>query len=97
MPGVVHSRCRKRGGPQVGVNLIGDRAYDSDKLDEELKKDGIEMIAPHRRGRLERNRTSPTTLLEPPQQSLCQRLVTLFADRMGLYPVVPAASTVRET
>ena len=27
-------------------NLIGDKAYDSDSLDEELKKDGIEMIAP---------------------------------------------------
>ena len=24
-------------------NLIGDRAYDSDPLDEELRKDGIEM------------------------------------------------------
>ena len=32
-------------------NLIGDRAYDSDKLDEELSKDGIEMIAPHRSNR----------------------------------------------
>lgn len=29
-------------------NLIGDRAYDSDPLDEELKKDGIEMISPHK-------------------------------------------------
>jgi Transposase DDE domain len=25
-------------------NLIGDRAYDSDPLDEELRNDGIEMI-----------------------------------------------------
>ena len=33
-------------------NLIGDRAYDSDKLDEELREDGIEMIAPHRRKRV---------------------------------------------
>src|SRR5262249_32251806 len=31
-------------------NLIGDRAYDSDPLDEELRKNGIEMIA-HRRNR----------------------------------------------
>jgi hypothetical protein len=30
-------------------NLIGDRAYDSDPLGVELRKDGIEMIAPHRR------------------------------------------------
>ena len=32
-------------------NLIGDRAYDSDKLDAQLKQDGIEMIAPHRSNR----------------------------------------------
>jgi len=29
-------------------NLIGDKAYDSDQLDEQLRRDGIEMIAPHR-------------------------------------------------
>ena len=32
--------------------LIGDRAYDSDKLDEGLREEGIEMIAPHRRNRI---------------------------------------------
>ena len=37
-------------------NLIGDRAYDSDPLDEELRRDGIEMIAPHRS-----NRSRPAT------------------------------------
>ena len=37
-------------------NLVGDRAYDSDLLDEELCKDGIEMIAPHRS-----NRSKPPT------------------------------------
>ena len=31
--------------------LIGDRAYDSDSLDEALAERGIEMIAPHRRNR----------------------------------------------
>jgi transposase len=31
--------------------LIGDRAYDSDPLDEALAERGIEMIAPHRRKR----------------------------------------------
>jgi transposase len=35
--------------------LLGDNAYDSDRLDEELASQGIEMIAPHRRNR--RNRT----------------------------------------
>lgn len=30
-------------------NLIGDHAYDSDKLDEELRQEGIEMISPHKK------------------------------------------------
>lgn len=29
------------------TRLIGDRAYDSDKLDTELAELGVEMIAPH--------------------------------------------------
>jgi len=33
-------------------NLIGYRAYDSDALDEELRQDGIEMIALHRSNRV---------------------------------------------
>src|SRR6516225_7387180 len=37
-------------------HLIGDRAYDSDPLDEKLRRDGIEMIAPHRA-----NRSKPPT------------------------------------
>jgi len=36
-------------------NLIGDNAYDSDKLDAELSQYGIQLIAPHRINR--RNRT----------------------------------------
>jgi transposase len=35
-------------------NLIGDRAYDSDKLDAELCEQGTEMIAPHRSNRIKR-------------------------------------------
>ena len=31
--------------------LIGDKAYDSDPLDAALAVQGVEMIAPHRRGR----------------------------------------------
>ena len=30
-------------------HLIGDKAYDSDPLDAELKVEGVEMIAPHRK------------------------------------------------
>ena len=31
--------------------LIGDNAYDSDRLDQELAETGVEMIAPHRTNR----------------------------------------------
>jgi len=38
--------------PQLPVRLLGDRAYDSDPLDEKLQqKYGIELIAPHRKSR----------------------------------------------
>ena len=32
-------------------NLIGDKAYDSDKLDQQLRDQKTEMIAPHQRNR----------------------------------------------
>ena len=35
--------------------LIGDKAYDSDRLDQDLAESGVEMIAPHRSNR--KNRT----------------------------------------
>jgi transposase len=42
---------------QTPERLIGDKAYDSDSLDQHLKKSrGIEMIAPHKG-----NRTRPRT------------------------------------
>jgi transposase len=37
--------------PDAPRNLIGDNAYDSDRLDAELRFYGIEVIAPHRRNR----------------------------------------------
>ncbi len=37
--------------PEAPQNLIGDNAYDSDKLDGDLRKYGIELIAPHRSNR----------------------------------------------
>lgn len=36
---------------ELPERIIGDRAFDSDKLDEALREQGIEMIAPHRRNR----------------------------------------------
>jgi transposase len=41
--------------PDAPQNLIGDNAYDSDRLDAELSIYGIQLIAPHRR-----NRKTPT-------------------------------------
>jgi transposase len=38
-------------------HLIGDKAYDSDKLDEQLAAEGVEMIAPHRNNRKPENKT----------------------------------------
>lgn len=37
--------------PEAPQNLVGDNAYDSDKLDDELRQYGIELIAPHRSNR----------------------------------------------
>jgi transposase len=39
---------------QVPERLIGDKAYDSDELDDELNKRGVEMIAPNRSNRKRR-------------------------------------------
>ena len=41
--------------PDAPQNLVADNAYDSDRLDAELRFYGIELIAPHRR-----NRKNPT-------------------------------------
>jgi len=37
--------------PEAPQNLVGDNAYDCDKLDGELRQYGIELIAPHRSNR----------------------------------------------
>lgn len=42
---------------QLPERLIGDKAYDSDGLDDELADKGVEMIAPHRRNRKPENAT----------------------------------------
>lgn len=53
---LVDAVLRSRFVRALPERLIGDRAYDSDGLDEELRAEGIEMIAPHRG-----NRTRPKT------------------------------------
>ena len=36
---------------ELPKRLIGDKAYDSDPLDEKLAENGVELIAPHRSNR----------------------------------------------
>ncbi len=42
---------------EMPERLIGDKAYDSDALDEELAAQGVELISPHRRNRKPENHT----------------------------------------
>jgi transposase len=42
---------------EIPDKVIGDKAYDSDKLDAAMKGAGVEMIAPHRANRLPENKT----------------------------------------
>jgi len=53
---LVEETLKKRFTKEKPSRLIGDRAYDSDPLDESLQKQGIEMIAPHKS-----NRKKPAT------------------------------------
>jgi len=53
--------------------LIGDRAYDSDKLDEELREDGVEMIPPHRGNRTMRKTQDGRPLRRCKRRRLVER------------------------
>ena len=49
---LVNQTLEQRFIAEVPARLVGDKAYDSDPLDEEvLNQFGTEMIAPHREGR----------------------------------------------
>jgi hypothetical protein len=48
--------------PDAPRNLIGDNAYDSDRLDAELRFYGIEVVAPHRRKNSTQGWTSVETI-----------------------------------
>ena len=50
--GLVEQTLEERFIEPMPQRLIGDRAYDSDPLDEKLKVKGVEMIAPHRKNRV---------------------------------------------
>ena len=44
---LVHDTLAGRFLKKLPKRLIGDKAYDSNRLDAELAKRGVEMIAPH--------------------------------------------------
>ncbi len=44
---LVHETLKARFVRELPQRLIGDKAYDSDPLDAELAKQGVEMIAPN--------------------------------------------------
>ena len=51
---LVHATLAERFVRQLPARLIGDNAYESDRLDAELARRGVELIAPHRRTRTQR-------------------------------------------
>ena len=55
---LVRQTMQERFVADVPERLIGDKAYDSDKLDSEMMTEfATEMIAPHRQGRRPERRT----------------------------------------
>ena len=54
--------------------LVGDRAYDSDRLDERLAERGIELIAPHRSNRVKRNTQDGRKLRRYARRWIIERL-----------------------
>lgn len=48
---LVHATLAQRFVEPFPVRLIGDNAYESDRLDADLARRGVELIAPHRRTR----------------------------------------------
>ncbi|MBL1217952.1 MAG: IS4/IS5 family transposase [Planctomycetes bacterium] len=42
---------------ELPQRVIGDKAYDSDQLDEQLANEGVELISPHRSNRRAENKT----------------------------------------
>jgi hypothetical protein len=51
---LVYATLAERFVSQLPVRLVGDNAYESDRLDAELARHGVELIVPHRRTRTHR-------------------------------------------
>lgn len=80
--------------PEAPQNLIGDNAYDSDKLDAELSHCGIELIAPHRINR--KNKTQDLRRLRRYRQRWkIERLFAWLQNFRRLVVRSPPAMSIR--
>ena len=75
-------------------NLIGDRAYDSDPLDEELRNNGIEMIAPHR-SKSQQAAHARSATAEPLQAALARRALLRLDTMATSHPQSAGSTTLR--
>ena len=75
-------------------NLIGDKAYDSDKLDDELRRQGIRMIAPHRSSRRKLRTRDGRRRRRSQRRWLVERFFLGFSGTVGSWFV---GSTMRKT
>ena len=69
---LVEATLPQRFLPEIPQRLIGDRAYDSERLDQQLRdRYGIELIAPHNVGPRESGNPggSPAAPLPPPLEN----------------------------
>ena len=62
------------------VKLIGDKAYDSDPLDEDLRGQGIEMIAPNRGNRIKGGKQDGRPLRRYKRRWKIERLFSWFGN-----------------
>jgi transposase len=76
---LVHATPAGRLVRQRPVRLIGDNAYESDRLDAELARHGVELIAPHRRTRTQRTQDG-RALRRYQRRSKIERLFAWFQN-----------------
>jgi transposase len=66
---------------QMPERIIGDKAYDSDALDEAMADEGIEMIAPHRNNRKPENvAQNPRALRRYKRRWTVERTIAWFQN-----------------
>jgi hypothetical protein len=81
---LVHATLAARFVSQLPARLIGDNAYESDRLDADLARHGVALIAAHRRTRTRRTQDGrPLRTAMEGRTTLCLA-AELSADRRAL-------------